>query len=315
MIDWFIGLFDYMPEQASSWAADVDFINNFITIVSVFCIVGITLVMLYFAWKYRRKSENQQVAYITHNVTLETLWTVIPTLVVIFTFYYGFIVYYEMRTPPVGAMEINVQGYSWGWDFQYANGKRTSGDLVVPVGEPVKLVMTSRDVIHSFFIPAMRVKEDVYQGNYSYLWFNPTKMGEYHIFCTEYCGTGHSQMGRKLKVVSKEEFQDFLNDRNAVELSPLELGAKLYKEKACITCHSLDGSRLVGPSFQGLFDKKSHEMESGLKVDVDENYVRESILNPAAKIVKGYPNAMPAFEGQLSEDEIAGLIAFLKEQK
>jgi cytochrome c oxidase subunit II len=315
MIDWILGIFDFMPEKASSWAHRVDFINNLITIISVFCIISITLVMIYFAWKYRKKSEDQKTAYITHNATIETVWTVIPTLVVIFTFYYGYIVYHEMRNPPVGATEIFVQGYTWGWDFQYPNGKRTSGDLVVPVGEPIKLIMTSRDVIHSFFIPAMRVKEDVYSGNYSYLWFQPTKIGEYHIFCTEYCGTGHSVMTRKLRVVSQEEYTDFLNDRAVEELSPLELGAQLYKQKACNTCHSLDGSKLIGPSFKGLYGKENREMEDGSTVTADENYIRESILYPAAKIVKGYPNAMPAFEGQLSDDEIAALIAFIKEQE
>lgn len=271
--------------------------------------------MLYFAWKYRRKSEDQKTEYITHNLTVETIWTVIPSIIVMYIFYYGFVVYHEMRNPPVGATEIYVNGYTWGWDFQYPNGKRTSDDLVVPVGEPIKLIMTSRDVIHSFFIPAMRVKEDVYNGNYSYLWFQPSKLGEFHIFCAEYCGTGHSVMTRKLKVVSREEYADFLNDRAVEELSPLELGTKLFKNKACNTCHSLDGSKLIGPSFKGLYELEGHEMEDGTKVAVDENYLRESILNSAAKIVKGYPNAMPAFEGQLSEEEIAGLITFIKEHK
>jgi cytochrome c oxidase subunit 2 len=316
MIDWILSLFDFMPEKASSWAHRVDFLNNVITIISVFCILAITLVMLYFAWKYRRTSDDQETSYITHNATIETIWTVIPTIIVIFVFYYGYIIYHEMRNPPVGATEIFVQGYTWGWDFQYPNGKTTSGDLVVPVGEPIKLIMTSRDVIHSFFIPAMRVKEDVYSGNYSYLWFQADKMGEYHIFCTEYCGTGHSVMTRKLKVVTKEEYSDFVNDRAVEVLAPVELGAQLYKEKACLTCHSLDGSKLIGPSFKGLYGKENNEMEDGTVVVSDENYIRESILNPNAKIVKGYPrNAMPAFEGQLSDDEIAGLIAFIKEQK
>lgn len=315
MIDWILGLFDYMPEKASSWAYRVDFINNLISVISVFCIISITAVMIYFAWKYRKKSEDQETSYITHNATVETIWTVIPTIIVIFVFYYGYIVYHEMRNPPVGSTEIFVQGYTWGWDFQYPNGKKTSGDLVVPLNEPIKLIMTSRDVIHSFFIPAMRVKEDVYNGNYSYLWFQPNKLGEFHIFCTEYCGTGHSVMTRKLKVVTKEEYSDFLNDRVVEELTPQELGAQLYKTKACVTCHSLDGSRLIGPSFKGLYGKDEKEMEDGSKVLADENYLRESILYPAAKIVKGYPNVMPAFEGQLSEDEVAGLISFIKEQK
>jgi len=313
MIDWILGLFDFMPEQASTWASRVDWINNIITVISVFCIVAITAVMIYFAWKYRRKSDDQVTSYVTHNATIETVWTVIPTIIVMFTFYYGYIVYHEMRNPPANAMEVNVVGYKWGWRFFYENGKRVEKDLVVPVGEPVKLVMTSDDVIHSFFLPSMRVKEDVYNGNYSYLWFNPNKEGDYHIFCTEYCGTGHSQMTGTLKVVSKEAFSDFINDRGAVELSPKEVGAKIYGN-VCSTCHSLDGSNKVGPTFKGLYEKGSRELADGSTVTVDENYLRESIVYPNAKVAKGYAPVMPA-QKDLTDEEMAGLIAFIKDQK
>ena len=309
MLNWFLELFDYMPEEASSWASRVDWINNVITAISVICIFGITAVMLFFAWKYRRKSDDQKTSYITHNATIETVWTVIPTIICIFMFVFGYKVYHEMRNPPAGAMEINVTGFKWGWNFQYPNGKKTSGDLVVPVGEPVKLVMTSDDVIHSFFIPAMRVKEDVYNGNYSYLWFNPIKEGEYRIFCTEYCGTSHSEMIGKVKVLSKAAYEDFVNDK--VELPPAEMGAQLY-ESNCKSCHTLDGSPKIGPSFKGLFSGAKHEMADGTQVTVDENYVRESIVNSKAKVVKGYAPIMPAFEGQFNDKQLAGLIAYLK---
>lgn len=314
-MNWILELFDYMPVEGSSWAGRVDWINNLITAISVFCIFAITAVMLFFAWKYRRKSPDQKTAYITHNATIETIWTVIPTIVCMFMFYFGYEIYHEMRNPPVGAREVNVEGFSWGWNFQYENGKKTSGELVVPVGEPVKLIMTSKDVIHSFFIPAMRVKEDVYNGNYSFLWFTPTSIGDFRIFCTEYCGTSHSQMLANLKVVSKEAFDDYVNDKTAEDapkIPPAELGKKLYAQKACVTCHSLDGSKLVGPSFKGIFSNTPHEFEDGTSGVVDENYIKESVMYPQKKVVKGYPPVMPAFEGQLNDEEMAGIIAYMK---
>ena len=309
-------LFSWMPEQAATWAADVDALNNFITNASVFFTVVITGVMLWFAWKYRKTSENQETAYITHNAALETVWTVIPSVVVIVVFVYGLMSYKEMRTVPASSIEINVQAWKWRWEFTYPNGKTTTGELVVPLGEPVRLIMTSNDVIHSFFIPVMRVKEDVYKGNYSYLWFTPTKLGEFHIFCAEYCGLQHSGMLATLKVVTPEAYQDFLIDRvdgEAPKLPPEELGKELYTKKGCVACHSLDGSAIIGPSFKGLFAAKERKFADGSTAPLDENYIRESILNPNAKIVEGYPaGQMPAFEGQLSEEELSGLIAYLK---
>lgn len=304
-----------MPEQASSWAARVDFINNFITYVAVFCTVAITGAMLYFAWRYRRRPDHQESEYITHDATLETVWTAIPTLVCIFVFYYGFVVYKEMREPPANAIEINVEGYRWAWEYTYPNGKKAGRDLVVPVGEPVRLILRSRDVNHSFFIPAMRVKEDVIKSEYHHLWFEPTITGDFHIFCTEYCGTSHSGMIGTLKVVSKEQYLDFLNDRSKEQLSPEQLGQKLYESRGCVACHRLDGVKGVGPSFKGIFGQKV-EFTDGTSATRDENYLRESILHSQKKIVKDFlPGAMPSFEGQLKEEEVAGLIAFIKAQK
>lgn len=307
-------MFDYssfMPEQASSWSADVDWLNAFITNVSIFCILGITGVMLYFGVKYRRRSENQETAYITHSASLETVWTLIPTLVCMFVFYKGYVTYHEMRNPPAHSIEVAVQGFQWGWNFQYSTGKKSASELVVPVGQPVRLVMKSQDVNHSFFIPVMRVKEDLVASMYTYLWFTPTKVGEFPIFCAEYCGLTHYNMRATLRVVSNEEYQDFINDRRAQELTPQDKGLAKMKELACISCHSLDGSPLVGPTFKGVWGK-SEELVDGSKVNVDENYVRESILNPNAKIVKGFAPAMPAFEGRANDEDIGNIIAYLK---
>ncbi len=308
-------LFTSMPEQAATWSADVDWLNDLITNLSVFFTVTLTGAMIYLGVKYRKKSEDQEVAYITHNAMLETVWTVVPTIICAVMFVYGIISYKEMRTPPSSAIEINVDAYSWRWDFTYPGGKKSTNTLVVPLGQPIRLIMTSHDVIHSFFIPAMRVKEDVYQGNYSYLWFEPIKLGEFHIFCAEYCGLQHSAMIGKVKVVTQEEYEDYLVDRkagDAPQLSPAEAGKVLYTEKTCNTCHSLDGSQTLGPSFKGLFASKERKLADGTVVPIDENYIRESILQPQAKMVEGFSPIMPAFEGQLSEEDIANLIAYLK---
>lgn len=304
-----------MPEQASEWAPYVDWLNDYITNISVFCILGITAVMLYFAIRYRRKGLDDKTPYITHSATLETAWTIVPTVICFFVFFYGFESYHEMRNPPANAMEVNVTGVKWRWDFEYANGKRSTNELVVPIGKAVKLIMRSQDTTHSFFVPAMRVKEDVLPTVYSYLWFTPTKLGEYHIFCAEYCGLQHSGMLGTLKVVSEGEFGDYLYDRqdpDAVELPPAELGKAKFAEKGCTACHSIDGSKGLGPSLKGVFGGE-HTMSDGSVVKADENYLRESILYSQKKIVKGYEGVvMPAFEGQLSDAEVNGLIAYLK---
>lgn len=305
---------DFMPEQATAWASQVDFINNFITYVAAFCTVAITGAMLFFAWKYRRKSPDHIGEYITHNATLETVWTVVPTLVCVFVAYYGFAVYHDMRTPPVDPVEINVEGYQWGWNYIHANGKKAAKELYVPVGKPVRLILSSRDVNHSFFLPAMRVKEDVLKGTYHYLWFTPTKTGDFPIFCAEYCGREHSGMLGTLKVVSPEQYQDYINDRRKEELSPVQIGEQGYGQR-CIACHSVDGSPRIGPSFKGLYGK-TEQFEDGGSASVDDNYIRESILDPQKHVVKGYSAVkMTSFAGQLSDEELNGLIAYIKSLK
>jgi cytochrome c oxidase subunit II len=309
--------FDHMPEQASTFAPGVDFINNFITYVSVFCTVTITGAMVYFGLKYRRKSDDQATAYVTHNTTLEIVWTAIPTVVCIFVFYYGFAVYRDMRNPPANPLEINVSGRRWAWDFQYPGGKRSTGELVVPVDQPVRLVMRSQDVNHSFFIPAMRAKEDVIANTYHFLWFHPTKAGKYPIFCTEYCGDDHSHMLAELRVVSRAEYEDYVASRtkgDAPQLPPEELGKQIYNGKGgCVACHSLDGSAKVGPTFKGLFGK-AEELSDGTKVTADENYLRVAIKNPQAQIVKGFEGLnMPAVP--LDDSEVDAIISFIKTVK
>jgi len=309
-------LLDFMPVQGSTWAGDVDWMNNWITNVSVLCTVAITAVMIYFAVKYRASKAPKPTSKVSHNATLETVWTVVPSIVVIYVFYIGFAVYEDMRTPPANSMEVSVTGYKWAWSFKYENGKQTTNELVVPIGEPVKLVMKSKDVIHSFFIPSMRVKEDVRADRYSFLWFEPTKLskdepgGVFPIFCAEYCGRDHSGMTATLKVVSKEEYNNFLYGEDINDLPPAEVGKKVYG-KNCVACHSVDGSAVVGPTFKNLYGK-NREFNEADAVVADENYIRESIIHSKAKIVKGYQNLMPNYEGILQDAEIDGLVAYIK---
>lgn len=305
-------LLNLMPVEASTWAARVDELNAFITIVAALCTVAITAVMLYFAWKYRRRGDDDQTAYITHNATIETIWTVVPTIICLFVFIAGFKVYREMRTPPANPLEISVTGRKWAWSFKYPNGKTSDQELVVPVGRPVKLITRSLDVNHSFFLPEMRVKEDVIASEYHYLWFNATQTGEFHIFCAEYCGREHSGMLGKLRVVPETEYQDYVNDRVAEQLPPDQLGMKLYDTKGCKQCHSVDGSKVVGPSFKGLFGR-SEALADGSSVQVDENYLSESMREPAKKVVATFPPAMPVIP--LKDEEIDGLIAYIKTLK
>ena len=316
-----MAMLDFMPEQASEWAPRVDLINNVITWASVFFTVAICGAMLYFAYRYRRKPDydpaDPKTPNITHNSALETVWTVVPSIICMFLFYYGFAVYHDMRTPPSNAIEINVDAQKYSWSFTYPNGRKATTDLVVPLGKPVRLIMTSHDTLHSFFVPSMRVKEDVVPNVYSYLWFTPTMLGQFHLFCTEYCGVGHSTMRGSVKVVSAEAFQDFLLDRKAADapqLTPAQQGEQLFQSKACVGCHSIDGTARVGPSFKGIFARGKEPIFQQEEVTVDENYIRESILNPSAKLVAGFEKTapMPSFQGQLSEDELKALIAYLK---
>jgi cytochrome c oxidase subunit 2 len=276
--------------------------------------VAIVGTMLYFAIRYRKKDGvDHETPHIEGHAGLELIWTVVPSIICIFVAYYGFVIYEEVREPPPNAMQINVTGQKWRWDFEYENGKRTSSELVVPVNEPVKFRITSRDVLHSFFVPAMRVKIDAVPNQYTQVWFNPVKTGEFQVFCTEYCGLQHSAMLAKLHVVSRAEYDRWLNDKSEemIKLPPEKLGKQLFVKKGCNACHSLDGTKVVGPSFLKLYGK-TEELEGGASVVVDDNYIKKSILEPAAQIVKGYAPAMPSFDGQLNDKEMEGLIAFIK---
>lgn len=311
---------NWLPIEASEFAGRIDDVIWFVTIVSLISFFLVTFGLVYFAIKYRRRSENDETPAITGNHFLETLWTVIPSILVMIIFIYGLVIFREMRIPPKDITEVNVIGKQWLWQFQYDNGKSTINELYVLQNRPVRVVMRSDDVLHSFFVPAFRVKQDLVGGMYTQLWFTPTKVGIYDLYCAEYCGTGHSAMLAKVIVMSPEAFdrwnkgEEPTDGKAVAGLPPEQLGEKLYKERGCNACHSIDGTTLVGPTWKGLF---GHEavMQDGTKVTVDENYIRESIMEPQVKMVKGFGPVMPSFKGILKDDEIAAIIAYIKTLK
>lgn len=308
----------FLPSAESTYARDVDMLFHFINIVSLILVVGITIAIIYFAIKYRRKSQEDTTPLITHNTTLEVTWTVIPLILILIVFGWGFKDYVEMRTPPANAYEVYVTSYSFGWDFEYKNGVRSANTLYVPVNTPVKLIMRSRenDVIHSFFVPQFRLKQDVMPNRYTYAWFEAKRPGDYVFFCTEYCGAGHSTMNGYVSVLIEEDFDAWMEEELGRDLDAMplaELGRSVFQSQGCMGCHSTDGSRLVGPTMQGLY-MAEREFTDGTSRIADEEYLREAILYPGRQINVGYPPNMPAiYEQALSERELAGLIEYIKE--
>ena len=310
----------WIPEVASNLASKVDGVLWVITLLSLVFFVLITVLLVFFAIKYRRRSENDETPYITGSEPLEIIWTVIPSVLLILIFIYGFVVFKDMKSPPKDAVEITVTGKQWLWTFDYYNGKKTLNELYVQQNRPVRLVMKADDVLHSFFVPAFRMKQDLLPGRYTQLWFTPTKIGTFDIFCAEYCGTGHSVMRGKVIVMSPEAYDIWEKGAQAekggavASLPAAELGEKIYKEKGCNACHSVDGSILVGPSFKALFGHDV-ELQDGSTVTADENYIRQSILEPQSQVVKGFQPVMPSFKGILSDDDITAVIAYIKTLK
>lgn len=303
-----------LPESASTLSSNVDSLFYFLFWGSVIIFVGMVIVGAWFAYKYKRTATNQKAEeHMIHNTALEVSWTVIPLIIVMIIFAWGYKDYLRLTVVPPDAKEIRVTGKKWLWEFEYAkDGIKLLNEVVVPVNTPIRLVMTSEDVIHSFFVPNFRIKRDVLPNRYTRIWFEATEVGDYQIFCTEYCGDGHSNMLASLRVVSESQYVEWLASGNSNDDLPLdELGKKLYTSKACNTCHSTDGSNMTGPSWKGLYGS-SRSLADGSKVTADDNYIRESIVNPAAKVVGGYPPVMPTYAGLLSDRDIAGLIEFIK---
>jgi cytochrome c oxidase subunit 2 len=301
--------FPLAPEQASSVAGEVDALFLFILGVTGLFAIGIWIVMLYFAIRYRRRSDDDRPAEIHGSLVLELTWTIIPFLLMSAMFVWGTKVFFHLNRPPDDAMTVSVVGKRWMWKLQHPTGQREINELHVPVGRAVKLVITSEDTIHSFFVPAFRVKKDAVPGRYNMAWFRATKTGSYHLFCAEYCGTEHSKMIGRVIVMEPEEYQVWLAGGPTPE-SPVLAGEKLFTELNCITCHRPDSAGR-GPVLNGIFGRPVN-LASGERVVADEAYVRESILSPAAKVVAGYQPVMPTFLGQVNEEQLISLIAYIE---
>jgi len=317
----------WFPEGASSFAPQVDFLFTVILWICIVFFVPIVIAMGYFMWVYRERPGYRGSPEALHNTAIEITWTVVPTIVVVWVFWEGAMGYLDMARIPKGTVDVNVTAKKWQWAFKYENGgehdvipvENSSVKelplLVLPVDRDIKMIMRSDDVLHSFYIPAFRVKRDVVPGRYNYMWFHTTKEGLYDLFCTEYCGDNHSQMNAKVKVVSQEEYKKALEKAIQEPEDPLARGQLLYKRQGCSTCHNAgaEGASGPGPSYNGSWGKPV-QLESGSEVAFDENYVRESILNPQAKARKGYGKASPmnSYAGKLKDDQIDALITFIK---
>ncbi len=307
-----------------SLQAVVDRVFLIIVSISVFLLVLITFLMIYFVIRYSRK-RNPVATDIEGNLFLEIAWTIIPTIIVLAMFWYGYEGFKYMRNPPKDSMTIQVSARKWSWLFTYQNGM-TGDELRVPLGKPVKLLINSEDVLHSLYIPAYRIKEDAVPGLETYLWFYPDEKGNYDLFCAEYCGMGHSAMITKVVVMEKGEFAKWYEggDRAATTTNnegkegmghEVEEGRLLAKKSGCLGCHSTDGSKLIGPSFKGLYMRKETVITKGMEGEVvaDEEYLMRSILDPTADIVKGFPPIMPSKNGILSDEDLKEIIKYLKE--
>ncbi|HPC82371.1 MAG TPA: cytochrome c oxidase subunit II [Thermoanaerobaculaceae bacterium] len=302
----------WMPPAASTTAGEVDALFHFILWLSAFFFALIVGLMVLFVVRYHRRRAARPQRSASHNTALELTWTVIPLVLVVVIFGWGFKVFLDMNTVPADAYEIQVTGQKWKWLFTYPTG-HVDENLHVPVNRPVRLVMTSEDVIHSFFVPAFRVKRDVVPGRYSKLWFEAKRAGAFDIFCAEYCGSSHSDMIAKVVVHPEGEFEAWLEKEGNVlsKLPPAEAGERLYRIRGCAQCHSVDGSAGIGPTLQGLFGETVPLAGGGTAI-ADENYVRESILEPQASVVAGFQPVMPTYKGRLTDAEITALIAYLK---
>jgi cytochrome c oxidase subunit 2 len=303
-----IGKFELFPEQASTMAPKVDLLYFYLTGVTVFFSVIIAACVVAFAVIYRRKSEDDRPPEVHPSKLLEASWIIIPFILTMVMFAWGAVIFVNYSRPPANAMEINVVGKQWMWKVQHPDGQREINELHVPVGQPVRLTMTSQDVIHDFGIPAFRVKNDVLPGRYTSEWFEATKVGEYHLFCDQYCGTEHSRMVGKVVVLTAQDYQAWLSGARKDE-TPSMAGMELFKEYSCVNCHSQEA-----PSMANVYGSQVVVWEDGVKktITADESYIRDSILYPNHQIVDGYQPLMPSYKGRLSEEQILQLVAYIK---
>jgi cytochrome c oxidase subunit 2 len=306
-----------METNASTFVQGVDTAFIVILGISMFFLVGITAAMIYFVIRFNKK-RHPKPKDVKDNSKLEIIWTVVPTILVLVMFYYGWIGYTPMRTVPNGAITVKATGMMWAWSFEYENGKQ-SNTLVVPLGKPVKLELFSPDVLHSLYIPAFRIKEDVVPGIKNMMWFQADKIGEYDIFCAEYCGVRHSYMLSKVIVKPENEYIEWYHQAADTNLALEPVGLQVMKKNACMTCHSLDGSKIVGPSFKALMGRSENVADAGgntTTITADENYIKNSIFQPDLQIVEGYKKGMMiSYKDRINEEEIKEIIKYLETLK
>ena len=299
--------FPLWPDRASTAAGNVDALFIFLLIVSGMMTLLIFVALTYFAARYRHR-RGVLAEQIEGSIPLELTWSIIPLFVFMVIFAWGAVVYFKGRTQPRDSTEVYVVAKQWMWKLEHAEGQREINELHVPVDRDVKLIMTSQDVIHSFFVPAFRMKQDVLPGRYTVAWFRATKPGTYHLFCAEYCGTQHSGMIGSIVVQEPAQYEAWMSGGTSGPLSAS--GEKIFAELGCVTCHRTD-TQGRGPNLQGVFGKPVL-LADGRTVTADENYIRESILDPGAKVVNGFKPVMPTFQGLVSEEQLNALVAYVK---
>jgi cytochrome c oxidase subunit II len=303
-----------MFSNTSNFSASVDKTFLFIIGISFIFLIGITTTMIVFVIKYNRKKHPKAIQ-IKDNIALEITWTVVPLIIVLLMFFYGYFAFIPERNPPKGAIPVRVIGRMWNWTFDYGNGKINSDTLVVPVSQAVKLDMNSLDVNHSLYIPAFRIKEDLIPGKTTHLWFIAERPGNFDILCTAYCGLRHSYMEGIVKVVSYEQYKTWLANLKITDISKEPKGLTIIKHNGCTGCHSLDGSKLVGPSFKGLFGTERIVLTEGVerKIMADSIYINTSIIEPDKDIVVGFRKGfMHSYKEVMKESDIHEIINYLK---
>jgi cytochrome c oxidase subunit 2 len=318
----------FLPEQASTFAYDIDRLHYFVILTTVVMSTAVGLTAIFFFIRYRRRSEAQTTPHIQPGLLMEATFIFVPLAFFLTWWAIGYRIYIEQTTPPQGAMDVYVQSKKWMWKFAYPGGPNAVNVLRVPSNRPVRLLMTSRDVIHSFYVPEFRIKQDVLPGRYTETWFEAVQPGRYQILCAEYCGAGHSVMRGEVIVLKPEEYQDWLSAQHrglaerqdgaptALDFAPaignlVDQGRRLAQEQGCVKCHTADGTRHIGPTWLDLYHRKE-KLQDGTSIDVDEAYITESMMDPLAKVVAGFQPVMPSFENKLAGPEVAAIVEYIK---
>ena len=318
----------FLPDQASTFARDVDRLHFFVIITTLIASTAVGLTAIFFFIRYRRRSETQTTPHIEPPAWMEALFIGVPLSFFLLWFFIGFREFVRQQTPPSDAMDVYVMGKQWMWKFAYPDGPNSINVLRVPAGQNVRLLMTSRDVIHSFYVPEFRIKKDVLPGRYTDQWFNATEPGRYQILCSQYCGTGHSIMRGEVIVMKPQDFEDWLASQKrglvtrqdgsptALDFAPplgnlVEEGKRIAADQGCLKCHTIDGTRHIGPTWLDLYHRRER-LTTGAFVDADEAYLTRSMMDPAAQVVDGFQPVMPSFEGKISGPEVAALVEYIK---